>query len=68
MKALNTDTSAWTLAKEYGCDMSLLADNLHKTPSARIKAHQRALNTAIMLRKAMEKQYAGHGSVVATIN
>ena len=31
-----------------------------KTPSERIKAHQRALNTALMLRKAMKKKYAEH--------
>lgn len=68
MKSNNTQNSAWKLAKEYGCDMSLIEDNLRKTPSERIKAHQRALNTVLILRKAMEKKYAGHGSTASAAN
>ena len=64
----NKQTSAWKLAEEYGCDMSLLEDNLRKTPSERIKSHQRALNTALMLRKAMEKRHARHGFTTTTAN
>jgi len=45
--------------------MSLLEDNLRKTPAERIKTHQRALNTATMLREAMEKQHARHGAGAA---
>jgi hypothetical protein len=58
--------TAWEKAIEYGCDMSLLEENLRKTPTQRIRAHQRALNTAIMLRNAMEKKHAGHGTAAGT--
>jgi hypothetical protein len=60
--------SAWEIAARNGYDMSLLEDNLRKTPVERIKTHQRALNTALMLRKAVEKQHAGHGSAVRAAN
>ena len=60
--------SAWNTAAKNGCDMSLLEDNLRKTPDERIKIHQRALNTVIMLQKAMEKQHARHGFVVTAVN
>ncbi|MCK5849470.1 MAG: hypothetical protein KAH23_01045 [Kiritimatiellae bacterium] len=57
MKKQDNKSSAWDMAAKYGCDMSLLEDNLRKTPAERIRTHQRALNTAIMLRKAMEKRH-----------
>jgi hypothetical protein len=57
-----TETSAWAKAEEHGCDMSLIEDNLRKTPTQRIRTHQQALNTAVMLRKAMEKKHAKHGT------
>jgi len=58
MRKMENKLSAWNMAAKNGCDMSLLEDNLRKTPGERIKTHQRALNTAIMLREAMEKRHA----------
>jgi hypothetical protein len=37
---------------DYGIDISILIDNLKRSPAERIKRHQIALNTAIKLRKA----------------
>ncbi|MCK5529495.1 MAG: hypothetical protein KAI74_07405 [Kiritimatiellae bacterium] len=68
MNKSNKQTSAWMLAEEYGCDMSLLETNLRKSPSERIKAHQHALNTALMLRKAMEKHHARDGYTATATN
>ncbi len=62
------EISAWGKAEQYGCDMSLLEENLRKTPNQRIKAHQQALNTVVILRKAMEKKHARHGTAVRTFN
>ena len=39
-------------AADYGIDVSMLADNLKRTPAERIRRHQVALNTAEKLRKA----------------
>jgi hypothetical protein len=39
-------------AADYGIDISLLFDNIRKTPAERIRQHQIALNTAEKLRKA----------------
>jgi len=41
---------AWKAAREYGCDMSIIEDNLRKTPAERIRAHAAALNTLLMLK------------------
>jgi len=54
--------SAWDLAAGYGFDMSLIEENLGKTPTERIQAHQRALQTALSLRMAVEKQHAKDGT------
>ena len=62
------ERSAWEAAAQYGCDMSLLEENLRKTPIQRIRLHQQALNTAVMLRNAMEKKHAGHGTAAGTFN
>jgi len=40
------------IAADYGIDISLLINNLQKTPAERIRLHQIALNTADKLRKA----------------
>jgi len=45
---------AWRAAEAYGCDMSLIEDNLRRTPIERLRAHNRALETILILRKAME--------------
>ena len=45
---------AWRAAKAYGCDMSLIEDNLRRTPLERIRMLDRILNTALALRKAKE--------------
>jgi hypothetical protein len=34
--------------------MSLIEDNLRRTPIERLRAHNRALETILILRKAME--------------
>jgi hypothetical protein len=39
-------------AIDYGIDVSMLIENLKRTPSERIKRHQIALETAEQLRKA----------------
>ena len=39
-------------AIDYGIDVSMLADNLKRSVTERIKRHQIALNTANKLRKA----------------
>jgi hypothetical protein len=39
-------------AINYGIDVSVLKDNLKRSPAERIKRHQIALNTAEKLRKA----------------
>ena len=52
---MDGEISAWDLLARSGCDMSLLEDNLRKTPAERIKTHQRAVNTATILREAMDR-------------
>jgi hypothetical protein len=39
-------------AADYGIDVSMLADNLQRSVTERIRRHQIALNTAEKLRKA----------------
>jgi hypothetical protein len=39
-------------AAEYGIDIAMLKANLERTPAERIRRHQIALETFIMLRKA----------------
>jgi hypothetical protein len=39
-------------AADYGIDISMLIDNLKRTPAERIRRHQIALNTVKLLRKA----------------
>ncbi|MFC1738783.1 hypothetical protein ACFL1G_07035 [Planctomycetota bacterium] len=43
-------------ATDYGIDISMLIDNLKKSPSERIRRHQIALNTAEKLSKAKHIQ------------
>jgi len=47
--------SAWNEAEAAGIDMSLLEANLRKTPSERIRAHDRALATTMALREAVQR-------------
>jgi hypothetical protein len=49
---------AWKAAEKAGHDMSLVESNLRKTPYERIHTHNRALATAVMLRRAMGKRHA----------
>jgi hypothetical protein len=42
-------------AVDYGIDISMLIDNINRSPSERIRRHQAALNIAEMLRKAKRK-------------
>jgi hypothetical protein len=39
-------------AIDYGIDVTMLIDNIHRTPSERVRRHQIALATVEMLRKA----------------
>jgi hypothetical protein len=39
-------------AADYGIDISMLIENLKRTPEERIRRHQIALNTVKLLRKA----------------
>lgn len=48
--------SAWKIAEEYGFDMSLIEESLRRTPMERMRVHDNALKTALMLRRAMEKR------------
>ncbi|MBT4821023.1 MAG: hypothetical protein HN742_13080 [Lentisphaerae bacterium] len=43
---------AWRRAAEYGIDMSLLEENLRKTPEQRLEAHAAALALVAQLRQA----------------
>lgn len=45
----------WAIAKEYGIDVAMLLDNTRRSPAERIKRHQVALNTVLMLRKAVNE-------------
>lgn len=48
--------TAWEEAEAEGMDMSLVEDNLRKTPLERIREHDRALRLALKLRKAMQER------------
>jgi len=54
----SSEGDAWQEAERLGIDTSLLLANLRRTPLERIRAHDRALSTAMALRKAMEERYA----------
>jgi len=47
-----TRTDAIQAAADYGIDISMLIDNLKRTPDERIRRHQIALNTVKSLHKA----------------
>jgi hypothetical protein len=51
-KNVKRQKDAIQAANDYGIDVSMLADNLKRTPAERIRRHQIALNTAEKLRKA----------------
>ena len=55
-KQVKEGRSGWQIAEESGVDMSLIEANLRLTPQERIRAHNRALNTANQLRDAMRKR------------
>ena len=57
-KAPTAPVSAWEILQADGWDLSLHESNLRKTPLERIRAHDRALTTALSLRKAMEQANA----------
>jgi len=42
-------------AADFGIDISMLLDNIKRSPAERIRRHQIALNTALKLRKAKPK-------------
>jgi hypothetical protein len=48
--------TAWEEAEAEGMDMSLIEDNLRKSPLERIREHDRALRLALKLRKAMQER------------
>jgi len=41
-------------AEDFGVDISMLIDNIKRTPTERIRRHQIALNTVEKLRKAIQ--------------
>ena len=45
-------TEELKVAIDYGIDISMLKENLKRTPAERIRRHQIALNTVKKLRKA----------------
>jgi len=51
--------TAWKTAEAAGFDMSVIEANLRLTPWERILNHSRALNLALQLREAMQKQIYG---------
>jgi hypothetical protein len=51
-----TPCTAWEEAEAEGMDMSLIEDNLRKSPLERIREHGRALRLALKLRKAMQER------------
>lgn len=55
---LKESLAAYHVAVEGGIDLSLLRDNLKKTPWERMQANDDALNFAESLRTAMEKRNA----------
>lgn len=51
--ALNTSClSAWKIAEEHGVDMSLIENNLRKSPIERIMRHEQARHAFLILRAA----------------
>ena len=48
---------AWRAAEAYGCDMSLIEDNLRRTPLERLRQHDRALEMILQLRNAVEHSH-----------
>jgi hypothetical protein len=48
--------TAWEEAAAEGMDMSLIEDNLLKTPLERVREHDRALRLALKLRRAMQER------------
>ena len=55
----NSQENAVERAVSYGIDVSILDANLRLTPTERLIAHQRALETALALREAGARYYAG---------
>ena len=51
-KQKNETSTPTRAATDYSIDISMLIDNLNRTPAERIKRHQAALNAAEKLRKA----------------
>ena len=54
----STEGASWKAAREYGFDMSLIEDNLRRSPRDRIGLHLRAMQTVGALRAATEKAHA----------
>jgi hypothetical protein len=45
----------WDAAIEFGIDVALLLENLELTPTERLLRHQRSLELALELRRAMAR-------------
>jgi hypothetical protein len=52
VKPQGHQTDPFQSAIDYGIDLKMLAANLNRTPSERVRRHQIALDTVEMLRKA----------------
>jgi hypothetical protein len=57
-QTLEEAMTAWQQAAGAGFDMSVVEANLQLTVWERLQVHSRALNTALMLREAMEQRHA----------
>jgi len=50
--------TAWDAAREWGCDMAQIAHNLTLPPAERLRRHNCALASALVLREGVEKHRA----------
>ena len=60
-------SGAWEKARAWGCDMNLIECNLELSHQKRCEQHDRAINQALVLRKAAVNQINGlSGAIKAT--
>ena len=55
----DTEPSAIKQAEEYGVDISLLIENLRRSPTERLRRHQAMLEFVAELRRAGQKKRGG---------
>jgi hypothetical protein len=57
----------WRAAEAYGIDMTLIDQNLRRTPEERVHAHQMALELKLALREAGQHLYAEYDRASQTL-